>query len=1042
MRKKLFSLVTVFLTVISLSLLPACEEVADVVDDAIDDGTLDQIVQDVTGILGSDNDGETAGGGIGKALSIAEKVTVIDIKTTQNKPAFVLALERAAASAVPADSDYAVAKANQEIYVTERSDEGFEVANMLLCLMDQLGYEEMTNKGAYVALVDSDKCDNKRGDAKENSSSGAQEASNSQQSGSSDGATGVVNYERWVIVSYRESDTSSQNVRFWVEDEGGKGGDGGDGKGDDGPPMTIEARLVIDEGKSDSNPFGIFNMNFRGVITKEFLQAVIDSGDTLPAGVTADADYQMMTGFLSTELDAAGEVQLKVVMDDTMPDNCATYTQTVTSTLFRNLDSAGALDGTGHGKLDITESQTATSDATVLAQCISDYRIESDATVGEVKSRSFSLSMAYDADYFQRKDLNPYLEDGTTANDNYGTYVCLDRNDPVETAWRYSLFKDEYDSTDAGGALHLNTGFPIIWTDDAGEEFHGYVGYWGLWDPSGALADGDTVQKEQWGDTATAIDLAVFKGDGKLHKHTTKEITLADLTGVDLYAGIGDGSGNWVQYILQWDGTSLMVVGLVDESNWQPIYWGTGTDDATTDTDGDDSTNEYAYVPKNVWEMDLWFWSQVLNGGGRLKVIGNQYWANNDLVFDSADNTITNSGGGFTDAGFVDGDTIIIGNSASNDGSYTIVGTPTNTVITVSEALTDETAWVTIAEMKTLADADPVVFQVESIVDPGDTSVPATLACLDNCPDPSVLDTYDSDAGEEPHYAISTWNAPAGTGLNEVNGGYWDDSGTEVPGLAPTTAAHGEGTTETGFIGYKFDTTNYRLNVGLDGSGSSVVQTTDASGNNWSVNSGAMFDPTVDANWDALACDWNTSVTCTWKTHELETFYTWETGVDSWSRYTGLKKDTGAFLSFSPPLQVEYTHEADGSKYMLEYNGYGELNGIPGMCVSQDTGLDVDCWDIQDWRSVRWVPQFMIPDGSVITAENPRDGTSNTYYSLALEKEQRLKGTTAGYCVDLNIPTMDLPVIADYVDPTIGTMPVVDAAPAVIGGVVQEAPAS
>lgn len=62
-----------------------------------------------------------------------------------------------------------------------------------------------------------------------------------------------------------------------------------------------------------------------------------------------------------------------------------------------------------------------------------------------------------------------------------------------------------------------------------------------------------------------------------------------------------------------------------------------------------------------------------------------------DLTFANTGSTITTAGGvDWTTLGFADGDTIVITGTASNDGTYTVNGAPTATVLTVNETLVDE----------------------------------------------------------------------------------------------------------------------------------------------------------------------------------------------------------------------------------------------------------------------------------------------------------------------------------------------------------------
>ncbi|EKD41859.1 MAG: hypothetical protein ACD_73C00486G0001 [uncultured bacterium] len=132
---------------------------------------------------------------------------------------------------------------------------------------------------------------------------------------------------------------------------------------------------------------------------------------------------------------------------------------------------------------------------------------------------------------------------------------------------------------------------------------------------------------------------------------------------------------------------------------------------------------------------------------------------------------------------------------------------------------------------------------------------------------------------------------------------------------------------------------------------------------------------------------------------------------------------------------VEYTND-DGIKYYLNYEGAGNLQGIPGKCVNHDTGEDIDCSEGMDGSVfVRWVPQFSIENGATVT-----DVKSDAhYYVKALEKEQQMRAVDSATCsgAGLELTTYELPDSSNYTAPNIGNVPNIDAAPAVIGGVLQ-----
>jgi hypothetical protein len=306
-----------------------------------------------------------------------------------------------------------------------------------------------------------------------------------------------------------------------------------------------------------------------------------------------------------------------------------------------------------------------------------------------------------------------------------------------------------------------------------------------------------------------------------------------------------------------------------------------------------------------------------------------------------------------------------------------------------------------------LTDATPVVFHVEDTVYPGEAGIPASLACFENCPDPQVINNAN------PFFPASTWdNLLTFSELNQ--------------NTAPGNLVAG-----TNYIAYTFNSATMELEYATN-----PVVMTDNSNSEWGVWTGAMFEPTPE-NFNQLACDWDqtNSSTCAWQAWDkLDVFYTWESGVDQWNRLTALQLD-GTFVSFDPPISVEYTHTS-GAKYYLEYNGFGDLHGIPGKCVDEDTGQDTDCYDPSGNKFIRWVPDFSVPDGSAVTdAVN-----SLTYYVKGLEKEERMiaeQDTATCTSAGLSLTGYTLPDDSLYEAPDIGVEPDVDGAPAVIAGVAQ-----
>ena len=173
-------------------------------------------------------------------------------------------------------TDYAADQA--EVYVHDESMRSLNMINEIICYMGQTGATEMVNQGAYVALINEDRC--RQG---ENQSAAAD-------SGQSSGRA-ATEFARWVIVSERPDNDSPQTVRLWVPEPG----DGDDEFG----PEHILVEVTMPEGASNARPFGGFVMNFRGVV------------DGARFGMAPGTEVEVMTGTLQTVDNAAGSPQFR-----------------------------------------------------------------------------------------------------------------------------------------------------------------------------------------------------------------------------------------------------------------------------------------------------------------------------------------------------------------------------------------------------------------------------------------------------------------------------------------------------------------------------------------------------------------------------------------------------------------------------------------------------------------------------------------------------------------------------------------------------------
>jgi hypothetical protein len=211
----------------------------------------------VTALFGCGGGGSGAGGGVAPDVQGLNMAKTMSVVTAQNEGGFGVLVNNfqggsvtgvkvdfaGAAQALAAESDYNTDETHT--YVWDESMESLKTVNMILCLMDQTRASEMVNKGAYIALVNEEKCEQ----GKNQSSAGT--------SGQSSGGK-TVKYNKWTILSARADNNSPQYVKIWVPGE--------PNSNDPDEAQTILVDVTAFEGVSPTKPYGHFKMNFKGVV--------------------------------------------------------------------------------------------------------------------------------------------------------------------------------------------------------------------------------------------------------------------------------------------------------------------------------------------------------------------------------------------------------------------------------------------------------------------------------------------------------------------------------------------------------------------------------------------------------------------------------------------------------------------------------------------------------------------------------------------------------------------------------------------------------
>jgi hypothetical protein len=198
------------------------------------------------------------------------------------------------------------------------------------------------------------------------------------------------------------------------------------------------------------------------------------------------------------------------------------------------------------------------------------------------------------------------------------------------------------------------------------------------------------------------------------------------------------------------------------------------------------------------------------------------------------------------------------------------------------------------------------------------------------------------------------------------------------------------------------------------------------------------------ADVTAAECSPGSGTYCDYKINDADVYYQWETGSESHNQFAAVKDANGQFLMFDAPLQVNF-HVPTGAAYgefagqnmVLQYGGFGDLWGLPGVCVSRDTNAVVTC----DTQNARYVPAFVIPNDLV---SGRVTGAGKSYLVKWLEREIRFAKKPLSQCsaAQLQAPAgIVLPTSALLKNPAnpnsdvyIGAKPTVTAAPRVIHG--------
>lgn len=282
--------------------------------------------------------------------------------------------------------------------------------------------------------------------------------------------------------------------------------------------------------------------------------------------------------------------------------------------------------------------------------------------------------------------------------------------------------------------------------------------------------------------------------------------------------------------------------------------------------------------------------------------------------------------------------------------------------------------------------ANGVRVETETVVQPGEV-VPA-LKCVADCPTAASLTAFAANPGTANPFDANSANLNnRGAGLASPVSYTWDSTAYTLKDSTNSVVGSSLLSNMTSSQEEAFQNSRFRHGIRSD-----VL----------AADSEFVPGGTMDCDGSGAGTNY-----CWWKSGELSTYYKFETGVESYNSAIFLVQGSTA-VTFSRPLVAEFQVPSDTSKYgnyagapmNLQFGGFGDLWGIPGKCVDPITNEDASCS-----KDTRWLPSFVIEDGTAITIDG------QTKYVKWLDRELRFApaaGTAAALGITLG-STANLP---------------------------------
>lgn len=210
--------------------------------------------------------GSGSSGGASSTLSVPSQMTIVaasDVDTGSFRITPDGARSGSGVARVTGGTDYD--DDVSRIWVHDDSMEPLDTINMILCMLDQTGYDDATvlNTGPYRVLVNEARCESRGADPN-----------------GEGGQSTAIGYQEWTIDSTRASDSSPQIVKFWIDWDEDRG------PGGQSVQARLYGKLTILSSPTTSAPYGEFTLHFKLLARS----ASHTSTDTLFRGTLSTVD--------------------------------------------------------------------------------------------------------------------------------------------------------------------------------------------------------------------------------------------------------------------------------------------------------------------------------------------------------------------------------------------------------------------------------------------------------------------------------------------------------------------------------------------------------------------------------------------------------------------------------------------------------------------------------------------------------------------------------------------------------------------------------